>query len=140
MFSTGQLLAENSTFIEVPKELSSRNINIFEIQITELVEEGTVVQQGDFVASLDHSTVEELLTNAEENLKKALQSLEDARIDTNINMSNLRDGLLNAKVEVEEKSLCLSSRCMSRLPLNVRQLLILKGQSRTSCSCKETMS
>ena len=39
-------LAENSTFIEVPKELSSRNINIFEIQITELVEEGTVVQQG----------------------------------------------------------------------------------------------
>lgn len=107
VFSTGQLLAENSTFIEVPKELSSRNINIFEIQITELVEEGTVVQQGDFVASLDHSTVEELLTNAEENLKKALQSLEDARIDTNINMSNLRDGLLNAKVEVEEKKLVL---------------------------------
>ena len=70
VFSTGQLLAENSTFDEVPKELSSRNINIFEIQITELVEEGTVVQQGDFVASLDHSTVEELLTNAEENLKR----------------------------------------------------------------------
>ncbi|HBX87494.1 MAG TPA: RND transporter, partial [Marinilabiliaceae bacterium] len=107
VYSTGQLQAENSTFIEVPKELSSRNINIFEIQVTDLVDEGTVVQEGDFVASLDHSAIEEMITAGEDELKKALQALEDARIDTNINMSNLRDGLLNARVEVEEKKLVL---------------------------------
>ena len=107
VYSTGQLQAENSTFIEVPKELSSRNINIFEIQVTDLVDEGTVVQEGDFVASLDHSAIEEMITAGEDELKKSLQALEDARIDTNINMSNLRDGLLNARVEVEEKKLVL---------------------------------
>ncbi len=107
VYSTGQLQAENATFIEVPAELSSRRINIFEIKITDLVEEGTVVKEGDFVASLDHSAVEELLTQAREELEKALQSLEDARIDTNINMSNLRDGLLNSRVAVEEKKLVL---------------------------------
>jgi len=105
--STGQLQAENATFIEVPAELSSRRINIFEIQVTDLVEEGTVVQKGDFVASLDHSAIEELLTQAQEELEKSIQALEDVRIDTNINMSNLRDGLLNARVQVEEKKLVL---------------------------------
>lgn len=105
--STGQLQAENATFIEVPSELSSRRINIFEIKITDLVEEGTVVNEGDFVASLDYSAIEELLTQGKEELEKSLQALEDARIDTNINMSNLRDGLLNARVAVEERKLAL---------------------------------
>ena len=105
--STGQLQAENSTFIEVPAELSSRRINIYEIKITDLVEEGTVVKAGDFVASLDHSAVEEIMTAAEDELEKSLQALEDARIDTNINMSNLRDGLLDARMAVEEQKLIL---------------------------------
>lgn len=107
VYSTGQLQAENATFIEVPAELSSRRINIFEIKVTDIVEEGTVVNEGDFVASLDHSAIEEILTTAREELEKALQSLEDARIDTNINMSNLRDGLLDSRVAVEEKKLIL---------------------------------
>ena len=107
VYSTGQLQAEHATHIQVPDELSSRRINIFEIKVTEIVEEGTVVQEGDFVASLDHSAVEELKTNATEELEKAIQSLQDARIDTNISMSNLRDGLLNSRVEVEEKKLVL---------------------------------
>ncbi len=107
VYSTGQLQAENATFIEVPVELSSRRINIFEIKVTDLVEEGTVVKEGDFVASLDHSAIEEQLTQAQDELEKVLQSLEDARIDTNINMSNLRDGLLNSRVAVEEKKLVL---------------------------------
>jgi multidrug efflux pump subunit AcrA (membrane-fusion protein) len=105
--STGQLQAENSTSIDVPTELSSRRINIYEIKITDLVEEGTVVKAGDFVASLDHSAVEEIMSTAEDELEKSLQALEDARIDTNINMSNLRDGLLDARLAVEEQKLIL---------------------------------
>lgn len=105
--STGHLQAENSTYIEVPSELSSRSINIFEIKVTDLVDEGTVVQAGDFVASLDHSAVEELMNTAKDELEKSLQALEDARIDTNITMSNLRDGLINSRVAVEEKQLVL---------------------------------
>ncbi|ASB48365.1 efflux RND transporter periplasmic adaptor subunit [Alkalitalea saponilacus] len=107
VYSTGQLQAENATFIEVPSELSSRRINIFEIQVTDLVEEGTVVEEGDFVASLDHSAIEELLNDARDELERSLQALEDARIDTNINMSNLRDGLVNARVAVEERRLVM---------------------------------
>lgn len=105
--STGHLQAENATYIEVPSELSGRGINIFEIKVTDLVDEGTVVKEGDFVASLDHSAVEELMNTAHDELEKSLQALQDARIDTNINMSNLRDGLLNSRVAVEEQQLVL---------------------------------
>lgn len=118
--STGHLQAENSTSIEVPSELSSRDINIFEIKITDLVEEGTVVKEGDFVASLDHSAVEEIMTNAYDELEKSIQALEDARIDTNITMSNLRDGLLNSRVAVEEQQLVLD-QSIYESPAVIRQ-------------------
>ena len=118
--STGHLQAENSTSIEVPSELSSRSINIFEIKITDLVEEGTVVREGDFVASLDHSAVEEIMNNAYDELEKSLQALEDARIDTNITMSNLRDGLLNSRVAVEEQQLVLD-QSIYESPAVIRQ-------------------
>lgn len=103
--STGQLQAEEATNIEVPSALSGRRLGINEIQVTEIVEEGTVVDSGEFVAALDHSAVEELKTEAEDELEDAMQAYEDAKIDTSINMSDLRDGLLDARVTVEEKEL-----------------------------------
>ncbi|MGQ1890436.1 efflux RND transporter periplasmic adaptor subunit [Thermophagus sp. OGC60D27] len=107
VISTGQLQAENATSIEVPSALSGRRLRIYEIQVTDIVEEGTVVDSGDVVATLDHSAVDELMTEAQEELESALEAYEDAKIDTNINLSNLRDGLLDAKVTVEEKKLVL---------------------------------
>jgi multidrug efflux pump subunit AcrA (membrane-fusion protein) len=105
VISTGQLQAENATSIEVPSALSGRRLGIYEIKVTDIVDEGTAVDSGDFVASLDHSAVEEILTEAQDELQKAMEAYEDAKIDTNINLSNLRDDLLNAKVTVEEKNL-----------------------------------
>lgn len=105
VISTGQLQAENATSIEVPSALSGRRLGIYEIQVTDIVEEGTVVDSGDVVAVLDHSSVDELMTEAQDELEKAMEAYQDARIDTNINLSNLRDGLLDARVTVEEKKL-----------------------------------
>jgi len=107
VLSTGQLQAENATSIEVPSALSGRRLRIYEIQVTDIVEEGTVVDSGDVVATLDHSAVDELMTEAQEELESAMEAYEDAKIDTNINLSNLRDGLLDARVTVEEKRLIL---------------------------------
>jgi len=107
VMSTGQLQAENATSIEVPSALSGRRLRIYEIQVTDIVEEGTVVDSGDFVASLDHSAVEEVLASALTELETAMEAYADAKIDTNINLSNLRDGLLNAEVTVEQKKLVL---------------------------------
>ncbi|MCU4155400.1 efflux RND transporter periplasmic adaptor subunit [Carboxylicivirga sp. A043] len=107
VYATGQLQTENSELIVLPKEMSSRNIDLYEIKITHIIEEGTVVDSGSYVATLDHAAVEELKTKANDDLETALNAYEDAKIDTNLNLSTLRDELLNADVDLEEKKLIL---------------------------------
>ncbi|MBS2211080.1 efflux RND transporter periplasmic adaptor subunit [Carboxylicivirga mesophila] len=107
VYSTGQLQTENSELIVLPKEMSSRNIDMYEIKVSNIVEEGTVVDSGGYVATLDHAAVEELRTKAQEELETSLNAYEDAKIDTNLNLSTLRDELLNADVDLEEKRLIL---------------------------------
>ena len=108
VYSTGQLKAENSTSIDLPKEISSRGLGIYEIKVISLVEEGTVVDSGDWVATLDYSAVEEQRNKYYDSWEQAYNAWEDAKLDTTLEMSNLRDDLLNGKVQLEEKKLILS--------------------------------
>ncbi len=105
VYATGQLQASQSVSINVPAELSSRQLRIYEIKVSAIVDEGTVVDSGEYVASLDHSAIAELLVKAREDLQKTVDALDDAKLDTSMNLSNLRDDLLNAKVAVETKRL-----------------------------------
>ncbi len=105
VYVTGQLQTENSEIIELPGEIGSRNIDLYEIKVTDIVEEGTAVDSGGYVATLDHAAVEELRAKAADDLESARNAYEDARIDTNLNLSTLRDELLNAKVDLEEKKI-----------------------------------
>lgn len=106
--TSGQLEAEKSENIVVPAELSSRYVGIYEIKIADLVEEGTVVDSGQFVASLDHKTVEELITKAKDELELSMTALQDAKLDTNLNMSNARDQLINSASDVDEKKIIVA--------------------------------
>ncbi|MFP4489407.1 MAG: hypothetical protein ACLFN1_08900, partial [Bacteroidales bacterium] len=66
--TTGELQAENSTDIEGPEGLGGRRMRFRNITIQDLVPEGTVVQEGDYVATLDRS-------EADNNLKDELDEL-----------------------------------------------------------------
>ncbi|SHF06298.1 Multidrug efflux pump subunit AcrA (membrane-fusion protein) [Mariniphaga anaerophila] len=107
VYSSGQLEAQHSEDIVVPDNLRDRDIRIYEIKITDLVEEGTVVDSGDYVATLDQKAVEETLTNAREELEQAYNEFEDAKLDSNLTLSNVRDQIINAREEVEEKKIVL---------------------------------
>lgn len=107
VFASGQLEAQNSENITVPQSLRDRDVRIYEIKITDLVEEGSVVDSGDYVATLDQKAVEENLNNAVEDLEQAFNSFEDAKMDSNLNLSNFRDQIINAREDVEEKQIIL---------------------------------
>lgn len=107
VYSSGQLEAQNSEDITIPENLRDRDIRIYEIKITDLIEEGTVVDSGDYVATLDQKAVEEVLTNAREELETALNEYEDAKMDSNLTLSNFRDQIINAEEEVEEQQIIL---------------------------------
>ncbi len=107
VYSSGQLEAQNSENIVVPENLRDPDIRIYEIKITDLVEEGTVVKSGDYVATLDQKAVEEALTNAREELEQGYNEFEDAKMDSNLTLSNVRDQIINARENVEEMKIIL---------------------------------
>ena len=107
VYASGQLEAQNSENITVPESLRDRDIRIYEIKITDLVEEGSVVDSGEYVATLDQKAVEEVLTKAQEELEQAFNNFEDAKMDSNLNLSNYRDQIINASEQVEEMQIIL---------------------------------
>jgi HlyD family secretion protein len=106
--TSGQLEAEKSENIVVPAELASRNVGIYEIKIADLIEEGSVVDSGQFIATLDHKVIEEVLTKAKDEMDLALVALQDAKMDSSLSLSNFRDQLINSTSDVEEKKIIVA--------------------------------
>lgn len=107
VYSSGQLEAQNSENIVIPDKLRDRNLRVNEIKITDLVEEGTVVDSGEYVASLDHKVLEEMIVSAQEDLEQRIVYFEDAKMDSSLTLSNNRDLITNAKEDVEEMKIIL---------------------------------
>lgn len=105
VFSSGQIESENKLNINVPEKLNDRSLRIWRLKITELVEEGTYVDSGDFVARLDPDAVQEQVKSAQDELDKAYSDLQDAKIDSNLNLSNQRDMITNALLDMQEKEI-----------------------------------
>lgn len=103
VYSTGQLESENSDNIYIPEKMKDRQTRISHLTITDIVEEGTYVDSGDYVATLDHQAVEEQLKEATDEMEKVLSEYEDSKIDSNLTLSNQRDLIVNAKLDLEEK-------------------------------------
>jgi HlyD family secretion protein len=106
--TSGQLKSENSLNIILPEVLNSQNIRVYDIKITDLVEEGTVVDSGQYIATLDHKVIEEVLTAARLELETANSVIEDAKLDTNVYLSNYRDLIVNSQADVEEQKIVLA--------------------------------
>jgi len=106
--TSGQLEAEKSENIVVPSELASRNVGIYEIKISDLIVEGSVVDSGQFIATLDHKVIEEVLTKAKEETELSSVALQDAKMDSSLTLSNFRDQLINSTSDVEEKKIIVA--------------------------------
>lgn len=109
VYSTGQLSSENTDNITAPEQLANYNMTgISSLTITDLVEEGTYVDSGDYIATLDNQAVEERLADELDNLTQMLTDYEDSKIDSNLTLSNQRDQIMNAELEVEERRIAVT--------------------------------
>jgi len=101
--ATGELEAKRSKQIMGPS--SMRNAQIYETTIQSLVPEGSEVKEGDFVAQLDKTEVANKMADIQSEIDKVLTQLEQAKIDTTIEMRGLRDQMVNVKYSKEETKL-----------------------------------
>ena len=101
--ATGELAAKRSIKIRAPQGM--RAAGIYETTLSGLVDEGTVVEKGEYVASLDRTELAGKMTNVQTEVEKIQTQLEQARIDTAIEMRGLRDELANLEFAQKEKIL-----------------------------------
>ena len=107
VYSSGQLESENSDHIYIPEKMKDRQTQISSLTITDIVEEGTYVDSGDYVATLDHQAVQEQLKSAMDEMEKILSEYNDSKIDSNLILSNQRDLIINARLDAEERKIAV---------------------------------
>ena len=120
--STGELEAENSENISGPTGL--RKIRVWNVKITDLVPEGTVVDSGDYVATLDRAEVTSKLKDIEAEVEEGESNFTKVQLDTTLDLRKLRDELINKKFELEEKKINLE-QSQYEPPATIRQAEIL---------------
>lgn len=102
--TTGELEAKSSESIYGPENL--RSIQIWsDIRINQLIPEGTVVDSGDFVASLDQTEVMSRLKDLESDLEKLESQYTKTMLDTSLNMRAARNELINLEFSLEEQQI-----------------------------------
>lgn len=100
---TGELNAKKSVKIRAPQGM--RPAGIYETTLSNLVPEGTIVKEGDFVASLDRTELAGKMSNVQTELDKVQTQLEQAKIDTAIDLRALRDEIVNLNFTKKQKLL-----------------------------------
>jgi hypothetical protein len=98
---TGELQAKNSVEIMAPQR-ELREIRVWEISIATLVPEGTVVDSGDVVATLEQTAVMNSLKDIEEEIEKEQGDIEKAKIDSTLELRSQRDQIQNLKFAMDE--------------------------------------
>ena len=101
--ATGELKAKNSVKIRGPQGM--RSAGIYQTNITDLVTEGTVVEEGGYVATLDRTELQTKLREAQTQIDLIDTQLEQAKIDTAIELRGLRDEIVNSRFAREERTL-----------------------------------
>jgi len=126
---TGELKARTSTEIKGPSELRSQNLRIRSIKIQNLITEGTVVDSGDWVATLDRSEADNSLKDIIDELEKIESQYIKTQLDTTIQLRQLRDDLINLRFNMEESTIALE-QSKYEPPATIRQAQINLDKSK----------
>lgn len=120
---TGELQAIRETEIKAPSQLRSRNLRIHRVKIQDLIPEGTVVDSGDWVATLDRSEADNSLKDIMDNLEQKESVYKRTKLDTTMQLRELRDQLINLNFDKEEAEITLE-QSQFEPPATIRQAQI----------------
>ena len=102
---TGELQAKNSIEIKCPEQ--ARAAGIWQMKISNLIPEGTVVKKGQFVAELDKAEIANRLKDSDLSIQKFDAQFLQAKLDSMLVLSQARDELVNMQYTKEEKNILL---------------------------------
>ncbi len=101
--TSGELRARK--FVQVSMPPSAQQAEVYQVKISSIVPEGTVVKAGDVVAELDRSSVSGKMSEVSLALQKAQAVYEQAMLDSTLNLSKAREEIRTMELGLEEKRL-----------------------------------
>jgi multidrug efflux pump subunit AcrA (membrane-fusion protein) len=101
--TSGELEAKNSENILGPSGL--REVRIWQVQISDIIPEGTLVDSGQYVATLDRTEITNRMKDLESELEKLESQFVKTKLDTSIDMRAAREELINLKYALEERQI-----------------------------------
>lgn len=104
--TTGELVAKSSEQVRGPQNLR-QVVQTNTIKILEIVPEGTVVDSGGYIATLDNTEIMNKIKDEKTNLEKSENEVLKTQLDTSQDLQKARDDLLNLKFMLEEKQIAL---------------------------------
>lgn len=101
----GEVQGKNAVVISLPDELKRRDLRIYQIKIKDMVQEGTIVKKGEWIATLDAAELNQQMQSNKQDLSKYMAELNDAKIDSAIQLTKLREELEEFKYDLAYKQL-----------------------------------
>lgn len=101
--TSGELEAANSENILGPPNL--REVRIWQVQISDIIAEGTLVDSGQYVATLDRTEITNRMKDLEGEVEKLESQFIKTRLDTSMDMRAAREELINLKYALEERQI-----------------------------------
>jgi HlyD family secretion protein len=98
--TTGELEAKSSEKINGPVNL--RDFRIWQIKIEDIIPDGTVVDSGDYIATLDRTELVNKMKDQELEIEKLETQFTKTQLDTTLELRTNRDNLVNLKYALEE--------------------------------------
>ncbi len=103
--TTGELEARSSEKIQGPNPMKLRNARIWQYRIEDIIPDGTVVDSGQWVATLDRSDLDNKIKDQELDVEKLQTQFLQKQLDTTMTLRNARDELINLQFTLEEKQI-----------------------------------
>jgi multidrug efflux pump subunit AcrA (membrane-fusion protein) len=101
----GEIQGKNAILISLPDDLKHRDLRIHEFQIKDLIEEGRKVKKDDWIATLDIASITQQAQENNDDLERRRAEFNDAKIDSAITLTSLREELKEFKYDLEYKEL-----------------------------------
>ncbi len=98
--TTGELEARSSENIQGPNPNSLRNARIHRYMIEDIIPDGTVVDSGEWVATLDRSDLQNKITDQELEVEKLETQFVQTQLDTTLTLRATRDDLVNLSLHL----------------------------------------
>lgn len=101
--TSGELEAKNSENILGPAGM--REVRIWQVQISDIIPEGSLVDSGQYVATLDRTEITNRMKDLETELEKLESQFIKTKLDTSMEMRSAREELINLEYALEERNI-----------------------------------